>query len=137
MTHNIDNNVGHKMDAPTKRKRSLRQCELINDFILHSNLEIFAMRCLSMQSHGSMKFNEELCRNWLRVATNFAAGIVKFCERLELGALAAILDRMPERLKAGMVAGVLKFSTKVNWALGARADLLSLAQVTFHQESHG
>lgn len=44
----------------------------------------------------------------------FAAGIVKFCERMGWGALAAALDHMSDRLKAG-----------------ARSDLLALAQVTY------
>jgi hypothetical protein len=46
----------------------------------------------------------------------FAAGIVKFCERLEWGALAAALDHMSDRLKAGMVAGSYLFSAGVNMA---------------------
>lgn len=44
----------------------------------------------------------------------FAAGMVKFCERMGWGALAAALDHMSDRLRAG-----------------ARSDLLALAQVTF------
>lgn len=31
----------------------------------------------------------------------FAAGMVKFCERMEWGALAAALDHMSDRLRAG------------------------------------
>ncbi|PLN78089.1 DNA-directed DNA polymerase theta [Aspergillus taichungensis] len=44
----------------------------------------------------------------------FAAGMVKFCQRMDWGMLAAVLDHMRDRLEAG-----------------ARADLLELAQVTF------
>lgn len=44
----------------------------------------------------------------------FAAGIVKFCQRMDWGMLAAVLDHMRDRLEAG-----------------ARADLLEMAQVTF------
>lgn len=44
----------------------------------------------------------------------FAAGMIKFCERMGWGALAAALDHMSDRLKAG-----------------AKADLLALAKVTF------
>ncbi|CAG7963200.1 unnamed protein product [Penicillium olsonii] len=44
----------------------------------------------------------------------FAAGIVKFCQRMNWGMLAAVLDHMRDRLEAG-----------------ARADLLEMAQVTF------
>ncbi|KAL2802272.1 hypothetical protein BJX63DRAFT_415500 [Aspergillus granulosus] len=44
----------------------------------------------------------------------FAAGIVKFCQRMGWGMLAAVLDHMLDRLEAG-----------------ARADLLEMAQVTY------
>lgn len=44
----------------------------------------------------------------------FAAGIVKFCQRMGWGMLAAVLDHMRDRLEAG-----------------ARADLLEMAQVTY------
>ncbi|KAL4898218.1 hypothetical protein BDV59DRAFT_166419 [Aspergillus ambiguus] len=44
----------------------------------------------------------------------FAAGMVKFCQRMGWGMLAAVLDHMRDRLEAG-----------------ARADLLELAQVTY------
>ncbi|KAJ5636801.1 Helicase C-terminal [Penicillium longicatenatum] len=46
----------------------------------------------------------------------FAAGIVKFCQRMNWGMLAAVLDHMRDRLEAG-----------------ARADLLEMTQVTFVQ----
>ncbi|GFF29920.1 DNA polymerase theta [Aspergillus udagawae] len=44
----------------------------------------------------------------------FAAGMVKFCQRMDWGMLAAVLDHMRDRLEAG-----------------ARADLLEMAQVTY------
>ncbi|KAI2788987.1 hypothetical protein POX_e07013 [Penicillium oxalicum] len=44
----------------------------------------------------------------------FAAGIVKFCQRMNWGMMAAALDHMRDRLEAG-----------------ARADLLEMAQVTY------
>ncbi|KAJ5601093.1 Helicase C-terminal [Penicillium lagena] len=44
----------------------------------------------------------------------FAAGIVKFCQRMNWGMLATVLDHMRDRLEAG-----------------ARADLLEMAQVTY------
>lgn len=44
----------------------------------------------------------------------FAAGIVKFCQRMNWGMMAAVLDHMRDRLEAG-----------------ARADLLEMAQVSF------
>ena len=45
---------------------------------------------------------------------SFAAGIIKFCERMGWGMLAAILEHMADRLRAG-----------------ARADLLDLARIPF------
>ncbi|KIV89160.1 hypothetical protein PV10_08751 [Exophiala mesophila] len=44
----------------------------------------------------------------------FAAGMIKFCERMEWGMLGAVLEHMLDRLRAG-----------------ARADLLEMAQVPF------
>lgn len=44
----------------------------------------------------------------------FAAGMIKFCERMDWGMLAAVLEHMLDRLRAG-----------------ARGDLLEMAQVTF------
>ncbi len=53
-------------------------------------------------------------QNLARACHGFAAGLVKFCERMGWGALAAALDHMSDRLKAG-----------------AKSDLLALAKVTF------
>lgn len=44
-------------------------------------------------------------QNLAQSCYGFAAGVVKFCERLEWGALAAALGHMSDRLRAGMVAG--------------------------------
>ncbi|KXJ95571.1 DEAD/DEAH box helicase [Microdochium bolleyi] len=44
----------------------------------------------------------------------FAAGVIKFCEQMGYGAMAAILDHFSDRLRAG-----------------ARSDLLALARITF------
>ena len=44
----------------------------------------------------------------------YAAGIVKFCQRMDWGMLAAVLTHMQDRLEAG-----------------ARADLLEMTQVTY------
>ncbi|RYP56539.1 hypothetical protein DL771_011858 [Monosporascus sp. 5C6A] len=49
-----------------------------------------------------------------QTCTGFAAGMVKFCEQMGWGAMAAILDHFSDRLKAG-----------------ARSDLLALAKITF------
>lgn len=53
-------------------------------------------------------------QNLAQVCHGFAAGMVKFCQRLGWGMMAAVLDHMSDRLRAG-----------------ARADLLEMAQVTF------
>ncbi|KAH8815069.1 DEAD/DEAH box helicase [Xylogone sp. PMI_703] len=45
---------------------------------------------------------------------SFAAGMIKFCERMQWGPLSAILDHYSDRLKAG-----------------ARSDLLALAEITY------
>jgi replicative superfamily II helicase len=44
----------------------------------------------------------------------FAAGMIKFCERMDWGALAAVLDHFSDRLKAG-----------------AKSDLLALAKIQY------
>lgn len=49
-----------------------------------------------------------------RTCHGFAAGMIKFCERMGWGMLAAVLEHMLDRLRAG-----------------ARADLLEMAQVAF------
>jgi len=41
-------------------------------------------------------------QNLAQTCHGFAAGIVKFCERMDWGALAAVLDHYSDRLKAGM-----------------------------------
>jgi DNA polymerase theta len=43
-------------------------------------------------------------QNLAQACHGFAAGIIKFCQRLGWGALAAALDHMSDRLKAGIVA---------------------------------
>ncbi|KAI1203798.1 P-loop containing nucleoside triphosphate hydrolase protein [Nemania serpens] len=56
---------------------------------------------------GTVQTLEQTCQG-------FAAGMIKFCEQMGWGAMAAILDHFSDRLKAG-----------------AKADLLALAKVTF------
>ena len=53
-------------------------------------------------------------QNLSQQCQSFAAGMIKFCDRMGWGMLAAVLDLMQDRLKAG-----------------ARADLLEMAQVPF------
>ncbi|KAI9885208.1 MAG: hypothetical protein M1823_003011 [Watsoniomyces obsoletus] len=53
-------------------------------------------------------------QNLSQTCEGFAAGIIKFCQRMGWGMLAAVLEHMSDRLKAG-----------------ARADLLDLAKITF------
>ncbi|KAI8632054.1 P-loop containing nucleoside triphosphate hydrolase protein [Xylariaceae sp. FL1651] len=56
---------------------------------------------------GTVQTLEQTCQG-------FAAGMIKFCEQMGWGAMAAILDHFSDRLKAG-----------------AKADLLALARITF------
>ena len=53
-------------------------------------------------------------QNLAQTCHGFAAGMIKFCERMGWGMLAAVLDHMVDRLRAG-----------------ARSDLLEMAQVTY------
>lgn len=40
-------------------------------------------------------------QNLAQTCQGFAAGMIKFCERMDWGALAAVLDHFSDRLKAG------------------------------------
>ena len=53
-------------------------------------------------------------QNLAQTCHGFAAGMIKFCQRMGWGMLAAVLDHMVDRLRAG-----------------ARSDLLEMAQVTY------
>ncbi|ESZ99534.1 DEAD/DEAH box helicase [Sclerotinia borealis F-4128] len=53
-------------------------------------------------------------QNLAQTCHGFAAGMIKFCEKMDWGALAAVLDHFSDRLKAG-----------------AKSDLLALAEITF------
>ena len=55
-------------------------------------------------------------QNLAQTCYGFAAGMIKFCQRMGWGMLAAVLEHMVDRLRAG-----------------ARADLLEMAQVTHVQ----
>lgn len=55
-----------------------------------------------------------MVQNLAQTCHGFAAGMVKFCQRMGWGMLAAVLDHMRDRLEAG-----------------ARADLLEMAQVAY------
>ncbi|KAI1416041.1 P-loop containing nucleoside triphosphate hydrolase protein [Hypoxylon sp. FL1857] len=50
----------------------------------------------------------------LQTCQGFAAGMIKFCEQMSWGAMAAVLDHFSDRLNAG-----------------AKSDLLALAKITF------
>jgi replicative superfamily II helicase len=43
-----------------------------------------------------------IVQNLAQTCHGFAAGMIKFCERMNWGALAAVLDHFSDRLKAGM-----------------------------------
>ncbi|KAK0119000.1 hypothetical protein ONS96_012073 [Cadophora gregata f. sp. sojae] len=55
-----------------------------------------------------------IVQNLAQTCHGFAAGMIKFCERMNWGALAAVLDHFSDRLRAG-----------------AKADLLALAEITY------
>jgi len=55
-----------------------------------------------------------MVQNLAQTCQGFAAGMIKFCEAMGWGAMAAALDHFSDRLKAG-----------------AKADLLALAKITF------
>ncbi|THV49571.1 hypothetical protein BGAL_0188g00050 [Botrytis galanthina] len=55
-----------------------------------------------------------IIQNLAQTCHGFAAGMIKFCEKMDWGALAAVLDHFSDRLKAG-----------------AKSDLLALAEITF------
>lgn len=55
-----------------------------------------------------------MVQNLAQICQGFAAGMIKFCESMGWGAMAAALDHFSDRLKAG-----------------ARSDLLALAKITF------
>ncbi|CZT03482.1 hypothetical protein WAI453_012309 [Rhynchosporium graminicola] len=55
-----------------------------------------------------------IVQNLAQTCHGFAAGMIKFCQRMNWGALAAVLDHFSDRLRAG-----------------AKADLLALAEITY------
>ena len=73
----------------------------------------------------------------------FGAGVIKFCERMGWGMLAAVLEHMSDRLKAGEFWVVMTINTRrpkencfwsdvwSNGEPGARADLLDLAKIAY------
>ena len=75
-------------------------------------------------------------QNLSQACHGFAAGMIRFCERMGWGALAAVLDHFLDRLKAGMssfsfsyLAGEGKLGVTV--FPGAKANLLALAKISF------
>lgn len=76
-------------------------------------------------------------QNLAQTCQGFAAGMIKFCERMNWGALAVVLDHFSDRLKAGKYhAYTVEYSvhrgrTMLIHMLGAKTDLLSLAQITY------
>ncbi|KAG4437459.1 hypothetical protein IFR05_007064 [Cadophora sp. M221] len=55
-----------------------------------------------------------IVQNLAQTCHGFAAGMIKFCERMNWGALAVVLDHFSDRLRAG-----------------AKSDLLALAEITY------
>ncbi|KAK0618145.1 P-loop containing nucleoside triphosphate hydrolase protein [Bombardia bombarda] len=75
--------------------------DICNEFPIHKVAEKYGM------PRGSVQNLAQTCEG-------FAAGMIKFCEAMGWGAMAAALDHFSDRLKAG-----------------ARSDLLALAKITF------
>ncbi|KAI1864264.1 hypothetical protein JX265_008635 [Neoarthrinium moseri] len=80
---------------------ALQLRDLCNEVPIHLVAQKYDM------PRGSVQTLAQTCQG-------FAAGMVKFCEHMDWGMMAAALDHVSDRLKAG-----------------ARADLLALAQITF------
>lgn len=80
---------------------ALQLRDLCNEVPIHRVAQKYDM------PRGSVQTLAQTCEG-------FAAGMIKFCEAMEWGAMAAALDHFSERLRAG-----------------ARSDLLALAKITF------
>ncbi|KAL2136036.1 hypothetical protein VTI74DRAFT_5772 [Chaetomium olivicolor] len=80
---------------------ALQLRDLCNEVPIHSVAQKYDM------PRGSVQTLAQTCQG-------FAAGMVKFCETMGWGAMAAVLDHFSDRLKAG-----------------GRSDLLALAKITF------
>ncbi|KAI0164766.1 P-loop containing nucleoside triphosphate hydrolase protein [Xylariaceae sp. FL1272] len=80
---------------------ALQLRDLCNEMPVHAVAKKYGM------PRGTVQTLEQTCQG-------FAAGMIKFCEQMGWGAMAAILDHFSDRLKAG-----------------AKADLLALAKITF------
>ncbi|KAE9381757.1 DEAD/DEAH box helicase [Stipitochalara longipes BDJ] len=73
--------------------------------------------CNEMPVHAVARkydISRGIVQNLAQTCHGFAAGMIKFCERMNWGALAAVLDHFSDRLKAG-----------------AKSDLLALAKITY------
>ncbi|KAK3695368.1 P-loop containing nucleoside triphosphate hydrolase protein [Podospora appendiculata] len=80
---------------------ALQLRDICNEIPIHRVAQKYGM------PRGSVQTLAQTCEG-------FAAGIIKFCEAMGWGAMAAALDHFSDRLKAG-----------------ARSDLLALAKITF------
>jgi len=49
-----------------------------------------------------------MVQNLAQTCHGFAAGMIKFCERMQWGALAAVLDHFSGRLKAGKIMRIIR-----------------------------
>ncbi|KAK0656733.1 P-loop containing nucleoside triphosphate hydrolase protein [Cercophora newfieldiana] len=80
---------------------ALQLRDLCNELPIHRVAQKYDMPRGSVQTLG-------------QTCEGFAAGMIKFCEAMDWGAMASALDHFSDRLKAG-----------------ARSDLLALAKITF------
>ncbi|KAK8049073.1 hypothetical protein PG994_010803 [Apiospora phragmitis] len=103
---------GGKMNVSTPEEKELARVysrfylalqlrDLCNEVPIHSVARKFDV------PRGTVQTLAQTCQG-------FAAGMIKFCQLMGWGVMAAVLDHVADRLKAG-----------------AKADLLALAQITF------
>ncbi|KAI0410319.1 P-loop containing nucleoside triphosphate hydrolase protein [Xylaria grammica] len=99
-----------KESSPDEKERArvyrrfylaLQLRDLCNEMPVHAVARKYDM------PRGTVQTLEQTCQG-------FAAGMIKFCQQMGWGAMAAMLDHFSDRLKAG-----------------AKADLLALSKVTF------
>lgn len=67
---------------------ALQLCDLYNEMLIHEVARKYDLP-------------RGIAQNLAQTCHGFAASMIKFCERMNWGALAAVVDRYSDRLKAG------------------------------------
>ncbi|KAI9773041.1 MAG: hypothetical protein M1835_006207 [Candelina submexicana] len=101
---NLKENTAEEISAARIHRRFYAACQLrdlCNELPVHEVARKYSI------DRGFVQNLSQTCQG-------FASGMIKFCERMGWGMLAAVLEHMSDRLKAG-----------------AKADLLELAKVAF------